>query len=106
MEGKYSRRHPMGQCVEAGEVVVCAESRMELMFPQLGVGVAEIGMEQPARLQGRAPEESWGPVRRSVDFVPMSLGVLWEECSRAEAVSRLFATEQEGSEDHCGRGGM
>lgn len=48
----------MGQCVEAGEVVVCAESRMELMFPQLGVGVAEIGMEQPARLQGRAPEES------------------------------------------------
>lgn len=76
------------------------------MFPKFSVGIGEIGMKQPARAARRKQEEPWGSVMRNVDFVPLSVGALWERCSRAKAVSCLFTTEQEASEEYCGGGEM
>ena len=39
----------MGQRVEADDFVVCSRGRVELMFPQLGVGVGEIRLKQLAK---------------------------------------------------------
>lgn len=39
----------MGQRVEADDFVVCSRGLVELMFPQLGVGVGEVRMKQLAK---------------------------------------------------------
>ena len=84
---KLQQRNRMGQRVEADDFVVCSRGRVELMFPQFGVGVGEVRMKQLAEAARVWPEGPWWSVRESVDFVLVSVG----SCSRAAVRPRLWA---------------
>lgn len=60
---KLQQRNRMGQCVEADDFVVCSRGRVELMFPQFGVGVGEVRMKQLAEAARVWPEGPWWSVR-------------------------------------------